>query len=170
MGEEVGLVAGDEDDASAGRHQRYSLQRKAPLGIAVEALRVPEVGANLRPTDALRIRVSSRPKRAAMVSIIAVDSASSEMSAPSVEACPPALRMAGNGFRTLGSLAVVHDNVGVGVGELLGDLGTDAPRSARDQDDPCRFVMHVGFLPSRLCMRFWTHRTQFHKKNKDKIR
>ncbi len=157
MGEEVGLVAGDEDDASACRHQRHSLQCKAPLGIAVEALRVPGVGAQLEADR----RVEDQGVQSPEASRDGVDhrrglSLIGDVGAQrrGVPAC--AADGVGHGFRTLGLLAVVHDDVGVGAGELLGDLGTDAPRSAGDQDDPCRCVMHVGFLPSRPCVRFGT--------------
>ena len=58
----------------------------------------------------------------------------------------------GNGFRALGFLAVVHNDVGVGARELLRDVRADAPRSAGDQHDPCRCVVHVEFLPSLPCI------------------
>ena len=103
VGEEVGLVAGDEDDASACRHQRHSHQRKAPLGIAVEALRVPEVGAQLEADR----RVEDQGVQSPEASRDGVDhrcglSLIGDVGAQrrGVPAC--AADGVGNGFRTLG--------------------------------------------------------------------
>src|ERR1700738_778705 len=84
-----------------------------------------------RSVDALSTKASNRPKRIAMVSIIAAHSASSAMSAPQRRGVPArAADGFGDGFRAFGTLPVVHDDVGVGAGELPRDLRADAPRSA----------------------------------------
>ena len=124
----------------ASRLRRFAQPRSAPVS---------------GPTDALSITASSRPKRVGdgvdhrrALGFVGDVGAQRRR----VPAC--AADGLSNGFGALCPLAVVHDDVGVGAGELLRDLGADASRTAGDQDDPCRCVVHVEFLPSLPCFRY----------------
>ena len=137
--EEVRLVAGDEDDPSADRHQRYGQERQPLLRVTVEPHRVTGVGAVLEPSG----RVEDQRVQPAEARPDGVDQRGGVGFDREVrrERRGVAARVAdglGDHLRPLCPRAVVDDDVGVRPGELSRDLGSDAPRSAGHEDDSFR--------------------------------
>jgi hypothetical protein len=123
--EEVSLMAGDEDDTSADRHQRHGHPHDAALGVAPTRC-VEDQG--VQPPETSRDGIDHH-RASGLVGYIGAQNRGGP-------ACVD--DRLGNRLSAVFTVVVVHDDVGVRRSELPGDVGADAPRAAGDQDDPCR--------------------------------
>ncbi len=123
----MGLVAGDEYDPRAGRHQRHGQQRQAALGVAIESHRVSRIRAGFESARGVEdqhiqpaeVRGDVLHHRCDLDVVGDVGSQRGGIAARAPDGVD-------NRVGPLGFLAVVHDDVGIGRGELTGDFGADS--------------------------------------------